>query len=437
MDAERQKLPAYLTVYLALVMSILLSLCLALIEGARSNAIRLEAECVVDIAMNSVLAEYHRELFEQYNLFAIDSSYGTPYSGKINTQRHLQAYIERNLSMEDIFLSDFLYKDFLAMSVDQERGVDITKVSVFTDYEGTVFRRMAVDAVKDDVGVTLLDNILNWTDTVTSYGLQEKDMEAQMQEIDDQIQSFDGTEVQIAENEWIAVDVVNPAEEINKMRRKGILQTVIYDPEKLSGKGIAMNHLFSERKKQGALSCGNVAVEHLSTEEELLERFLFQEYLLRYMSRYGQQEQGKALDYQIEYLLTGKNNDIDNLRSVANKLCLLREAANAIYLFSNEEKSMEAEVAAAVLATLLMVPELTDLFKSALLLGWAYAESLYDVKMLLSGGKIPLIKNDATWHYDLDGALSLGTDSQEQISETGLSYEDYLRIFMMFTDLNS
>ena len=65
MGMSNKSIGAYLTVYLALVMSVLLSLCLALIEGARSKAVMLEAECVVDIGMNSVLAEYHRELFHQ------------------------------------------------------------------------------------------------------------------------------------------------------------------------------------------------------------------------------------------------------------------------------------------------------------------------------------------------------------------------------------
>ena len=115
MGMSNKSTGAYLTVYLALVMSVLLSLCLALIEGARSQAVMLEAECVVDIGMNSVLAEYHRELFRQYNLFAIDSSYGTKLPGRANTANHLREYIERNLSMEDIFLSDFLYKDFLLL----------------------------------------------------------------------------------------------------------------------------------------------------------------------------------------------------------------------------------------------------------------------------------------------------------------------------------
>ena len=88
---------------------------------------------------------------------------------------------------------------------------------------------------------------------------------------------------------------------------------------------------------------------------------------------------------------------------------------------------------AAAIASLLLLPEITELLKISLLLGWAYAESLYDVETLLAGGKIPLIKDDATWHYDLQGALQ--ADTQENFQEgTGLAYEDYLRIFLMLSD---
>ena len=83
---KREKQNGYLTVYLALVLAVMLSLYLALIEGVRSNAIRLEAECVTDIGLNSVMAEYHRELLNRYNLFAVDSSYGTARAGSSNVE---------------------------------------------------------------------------------------------------------------------------------------------------------------------------------------------------------------------------------------------------------------------------------------------------------------------------------------------------------------
>lgn len=436
MEKGKEKVSAYLTVYLALVMSVLLSLCLVLIEGARSNAIRLESECVVDIALNSVLAEYHRELFRRYNLFAIDSSYGTPHASIDNTEWHLRQYIERNLSIEDIFLSDFLYKDFLAMELEEKAGIEMTKVSILTDGNGAVFRRCAVEAIKDDVGVALLEELVNWTDIVKSEGLQEQNVAAQMQQADAEIQAYDGKEVQISEKEWITIDVTNPTEALNRIRRKGILDTVISNPEEISSKGISEEQLIAERMKCGNYNCGNVFVQKLSGEEQLLERFLFQEYLLRYMGRYGQEKEDAALDYQMEYLIAGNENDLENLKSVANTLCALREAANVMYLFADEEKCLEAEVLATVLTTLFQIPEAASLFKYALLLGWSYAESLYDVEVLLAGGSIPLMKTDATWHYNLDGALAVHNYQGQQLPQEGISYADYLRIFMMFTDLD-
>ena len=61
-----------LTVYLSLSLSLILSFVLTVIEGARISVIRMEAECVADIGMNSVLAEFHRELLEQYDLLFVD-----------------------------------------------------------------------------------------------------------------------------------------------------------------------------------------------------------------------------------------------------------------------------------------------------------------------------------------------------------------------------
>ena len=74
---QRKNADGYLTVFLTLILSVMLSLCLLLVLGARENTRRMEIECVTDIGMNNILAEYHRELLQQYDLFFIDTSYGT------------------------------------------------------------------------------------------------------------------------------------------------------------------------------------------------------------------------------------------------------------------------------------------------------------------------------------------------------------------------
>ena len=91
----------YLSIFVCFTLTIILSLCLVLVEGTRQNTIRLETECIVDIGLNSVLAEYHREVLERYNLFFIDSSYGTDYPSFYNTEAHLRTYLEKNVSLQE------------------------------------------------------------------------------------------------------------------------------------------------------------------------------------------------------------------------------------------------------------------------------------------------------------------------------------------------
>ena len=92
-----------------------------------------------------------------------------------------------------------------------------------------------------------------------------------------------------------------------------------------------------DRIKKGEANSGNMDI-HIPEEESLADQFLFREYLMRYMGNYGAENAEGALLYQLEYLIAGKENDTENLRGVANRLLALREAANALYLFSDSEK---------------------------------------------------------------------------------------------------
>uniref|UniRef100_UPI004057BE51 DUF5702 domain-containing protein n=1 Tax=Acetatifactor sp. TaxID=1872090 RepID=UPI004057BE51 len=423
----------YLTVYLTLVMTVMLSLCLALIEGARSNGIRVETECVMEIGLNSILAEYHQELSEQYNLFAIDSSYGTSVSGVAEVEQHLLRYMNRNFTLEDIFLSQYIYKDFLAISAE---AAEMTKGRILTDKKGTVFRRRAVEAMRDDCNLTLLSQLQSWMTVVEDNGLQSRNVAAEKRAVDQQIAAYNGQEIQISEQEWTVIEVQNPTEGLEEIRDSGVLEFVIEDTDALSTKSIDDRGLIFSRMSQEQINQGNLPVSDISDEEILLERFFFQEYLLRYLGHYGEEKEDGALSYQIEYLLANHEADVKNLKQVASMICAIREASNVIYLYSDEQKCAEAELVATLITAIFQVPELSGLLKTALLLGWAYAESLYDVEVLLQGGKVPLIKNQSDWHYDMESALQFD-DNDGSLPDKGLCYEDYLRIMMMFVDIDT
>ncbi len=424
----------YLTVYLSLTMAIVLSLCLALIEGTRSNAIRVEAECVFEIGLNSILAEYHQELFSQYNLFAIDSSYGTSGVGTEMIVQHLQNYMDRNFSMEKIFLEDFLYKDFLAMGIET---LEMTGASILTDGNGSIFRECAVEAVRSDCNLNLLQDLQQWMQVIETYGLRDRDVASEKNAADENLQKYDGKKIRISDTEWKVVKISNPTAYLETIRREGILKYVTDNPQLLSAKVMDAEALIGDRMKLKQINQGNLLLKEKEGMEELLERFLFQEYLLRYMGYYGMEKEQGALSYQIEYLLMGNEEDVNNLRKTVEILFAVREAANSMYLYGNREKCAEAEALSLLLTTALGVPEAATAMKDVLLFGWSFAESMYDVKTLLSAGRIPLLKDSTTWHFDLQNALRGDVVSDKQDVTQGLRYEDYLRLFLTFVDLST
>ncbi len=416
---KRKKENAYLTVYLLLSLTAILSMCLLLIEGVRRNGAALEACCAAEAGMQSIMAEYHRELLEQYNLFAIDSSYGTRACGKRNTEGHLYRYLDKNLQAGG--------RDFFSLRVS---GAELTGVSILTDEGGAAFRSCAVEAMRDEVGLELLEQLRDWMETVRINGLEETNLEAEKADADREIEEYEGD----AED---AGKVENPTGQLNTLRKQGILKLVLEEEQGLSQKALSGDNLIGSRLKQGKVSAGNMdCTEENNAGEQLIQRFLFQEYLLRYLGNYCRAKTEGALEYQLEYLLVGKEEDAENLRDIAGRLCALREAANAIYLFSDEEKSSMVEGVASLICTALQVPELTSVLKTSIILGWAYAESVHDVKQLLAGKKIPLLKDETSWYLGLENALN-GDFGGEEKEDTGLSYEDYLRIFLMLSNLDS
>lgn len=430
---DRRKGNGYLTVWLALCLALVLSLFLVLVDGARRGAVRLEAECVTDISMQSILAEYHRELVKQYNIFAIDSSYGTVVCGKANTEEHLKDYLDKNLSTGDVFLSGVLYRDFLGMKLTDAK---LTKVSIMTDEKGEVFRRKAVEAIADDVGLGLLKDVQEWMQIIEVNGLNSSDTESTKHSLDEELASYDGRLIEEKKNVWIPFDVDNPTAMLEEKRSMGILKLVFGDEAQLSQRVLPLDGLIMSRMEKGDVNRGNIPPVRQSVLEETTEQFLFREYLLKYMGYYGKTQEEDVLKYQVEYLVTGRESDVENLRSVAGWLCALREAANALYLLADTEKREIAGMVAEVACTLLLVPEIAPVLEAVILLGWAFAESVYDVKSLLCGGRIPLIKDDESWHYDIWSALS-GSLEEENDGGSGLSYADYLRIFMMLTDTDT
>ena len=79
------------------------------------------------------------------------------------------------------------------------------------------------------------------------------------------------------------------------------------------------------------------------------------------------------------------------------------------------------------------MPEAVEALKQMILVAWAGGESVMDLRCLLDGRKVPLVKSADKWVVSLsqlpllltDGGSVRGNDSGE-----GVGYSDYIRMFL-------
>lgn len=410
----------YLTVYVSMTLTVMITFSLLLIEGIRGNTAKLEGECVADIGMNCIMAEYHRGLYDRYGLLLTDTSYGGSYPTFYNTEAHLKAYLEKNLQNGSIG-TDLLYTDLLGLKLEDAQ---IIGVSLATDHEARVFQRQAVKILESAYGLTALEEFLGLMNAVESYGLLEDDWEDQVAVLEE--------ELELLEDDWSSVEIENPFGAIRRVRAEGILGWVLPDTGTLSRQTVTLKEYVSKRKADMSMNRGNLpALEELNVAEQ----FLLRKYFLRYAGRYGKERQGSLLRYQVEYLLEGKNSDWDNLKLVASELCVMRTAANLFFLYGDRDRSSQAGKIAKVLSVLAGgQAELEEGIKAAILFGWAYKEALYDVSCLLKGGRIPLMKDNGSWKYSLAGMILASPKNDAETDGQGLSYEEYLEVLLTLTD---
>lgn len=402
----------------------------------------MDTECAADIGMNSVLAEYHRELLEQYDLFFVDMSYGSSRPDPINTEEHLRRYMQGNFSSpeKDITSAAVNTRDWLSLTVDRSR---ITEYCLASDDEGAVMRRQALLYMEGSTAGGFLAGLAGQTAQVETLRLDTKDVTAERDSIQAQIDAVELPEEEDENGERKKISLDNPADRVNASRHSGVLNRVLKDAPLVSHAAVDTGNYLSHRtdgKRRAPCLSGSPEREQrqeIKIPSGLAARLLFDEYLFEKCGRYGKEKDNSRLKYQIEYILFGEKTDWDNLEKTAEKLLLWREAANVLYILSDSGKCAEAEALALTLTAVLRVPALKEPVKYSILYAWAYIESLWDVRSLLSGGRVPLMKTAADWktgigHVKNFDAQAIGDGG----SGRGLSYKDYLGLMLYLKDDN-
>ena len=177
------------------------------------------------------------------------------------------------------------------------------------------------------------------------------------------------------------------------------------------------------------------------------DRFLENEYAFMYFKdRADDKDIGKTfLNYEIEYLISGKKSDAANEDSMRMKIVAVRMIFNTIFAFEDPEIISETLAAAEILTPGAAVPAT----QAALQLGWAACESVNDYNLLINGKKVPIYKDKGSWALDLESVIKGGIHEHEEGDEPeikdevpcvdpgnehGEKYEDYLKAMLFLMD---
>ena len=450
MAAFRRK--GSISVFLSLLLVFLLVFSLVLLESARINSIRYADASAGNAAVKSIEASFIRQLFDEYGILLYDGGQGSGWINEEAIEAQIRDYYTLNRSPQAIFGGSFF------------RGspfrIQLLEMISATDYRGTGFIRNAAayypyeaagevlamireelglfgkgDAAKSDAdGKDAEREDTDWSDFFEVPGdghngkVPGRKTLKQMSEAESGGKTDDSADGNDFDEERyedaIEESVIGDADEV---RAKGWLSLVIPAGTAISGRTLDTDDLPSLCARD----------ERMPDEPAgWMDKIAFQEYLLSTFSNYLEKKRDDTVQYEVEYMLAGKDSDEANLKAVLERIIWMREGMNILYLYGSPVRREEAMAMAAALTGWAGIPLLTILTQASLIAAWAYAESILDVRTLVKGKKVPIMKTDESWTLTLaqtPGFLK-GNAMEAKSSEVGMDYQGFLRLLLYLKD---
>lgn len=409
-----------ITLFVCLFLVIFLGVIQALLSAVKIAGARVQATAGVEEGLYSVFAMYDRELFEQYHLFFWDGAYNT---GQLNFGKAYQVIwelTEQSCSPRKTKL-DLRGENLWNCYLQRE---EITGYTLATDQQGIFLKQQAVDYMRDTLGIQGIQLLLKQTEEEDSWSVAE-DGSIYVKEGEDAQRNYE-TEVS-KESDMVDAkeqkDFENPLDVIKAVRKMGILTLVLPLRAEVSGASVQRKQLVSVRDLETGIGVWEEG------SEQWTDSLLFREYLMTHLNCYTQKQEDAGLVYELEYVIAGKTSDLENLKSVVTRLLAVREAANMVYLMNDSTKQAEVQQMALLIASAVGIPVVQEVVCAALMAAWSFGESILDVKILLNGGKVPMLKTADSWRLSLANLSQIVQILQkEEVDDTeGMTYEQYLR----------
>ncbi|WP_026507981.1 DUF5702 domain-containing protein [Butyrivibrio sp. MC2013] len=432
---------AVLTVYLALILPLLLSFVLALFWGARVHAERMKAELVTDIAGNAVLGEYNKELRKQYGLLFVDTAYNLGYGGAGNLEDRISYYLEGNTG-SDLAGSLLNMTNYSELSVTENL---LTHYTLATDCNTQVMQRQILEYMESEPLEA----------AVSSMGAQTAEAEGILAG-----QVADGFDATSEDNPILdfAIDNFGRVSEVfdshsdvdtgglgagdvrdqlpgdglgsleglkgkSKEEKAGIiLSMVVSDTSSLSRASFDESSVYSGRDNRKGLGVDP------SINVSWGEKLLLNEYIFEKLGCYGDEKDNSHMAYEIEYLIGQKNSDIKNLSKVVMWLLTMRMVIDFLYVLQvgTEPNTVVNSIAESICGIFPVALPLYEVIVGVLAIIWGFIEARNDVSILMSGGKVPVLKDPSSWKTDIDSIASGSMGS----NAAGLDYKGYLRVMI-------
>lgn len=423
---KKKKEKGNLSIFSALILLLVASLLFTLLESARMYGLRAKADQNTMLCVESALAEYQVELLENYDLFYLDLGYGERTINLGKLRERILNLSQDNVNPENQVLT-LDGANFYRMNAVQ---CAIEEYELATDYEGAAFVQQAVKSMQDELPYDIAESIFSSAEEVKKAETTAENPDQMMEEAKTKIaeertkkaeenrqKQERGEEIQPLQ------EVENPVEFAETLKTSGVLAKVVENPAELSVKAMDLTDSVETRSRQSG-------TKQDVSESNLYERAIYQMYLEKHFGCYTNCLENRVLDYEMEYLIAGKATDQENLESVVKRLLGLREVTNFMSLLMDPAKMADAKTLATLLVGFTGNEGIIEMAQYGIIAAWAYAESILDVRTLLSGGKIAILKTGNEWTTDIFHiSESFQNAGKAKECENGLSYSGYLQAF--------
>jgi len=381
-----------ITIFLTSILITMIMASMVFVHAARSICGASYTDAVLQLAGRSVLSEFDRRLKDEYGIFAF---YGTV--GMVAQRIYFYASASFNKEIPgEISINPGFITDLFRLELE-EINVCLASYSLM---DVDVFEQQIESYMNFMIAQRGIEFIRNLWSRGTAVGEREADQGGQ-------------------------------------------------SPERELRNNAEILSLPSQGQAPGGINIAQIVAGGIPSMDTILSEgtlnFKVNEYILSHFKYNvnGDKDRETFFRNEVEYILYGRMSDRENLSRFRSDFILLRTPLNSAHILSSPQKRGAAQALAYPFGAFAPAAFV------AIVAAWSLAEAENDARLLMAGKNVALIKTDSTWALGLENAVRVVVEDDDngymtgvnafprQVSgyvsprsDVGLSYSDYLRLFL-------